>query len=169
MESYFYTKALNSEVLSEAINIRTSLRSVYDGCSYTTNSDGSVDTDNVELKFSRALISSEIDEITNVINAIGPAYDLVIRKHIENHTMNWALNQGQTLLAQFGANNLYAQKTPVQVEALATQYPELIHSLITGSLTVAYGIFITMQPDANFTQNEIDEFIIRMKIILDIP
>ncbi len=170
MEKIFYTKSgINVEVLTEAIQLRTTIRKELIGVliSEKINPDtGLVCDDNIEIQFTRALVSSELDEITNLINMVGPMYDLMIRKNIELNTMSWAIKTGQTLMAQFGANNLYAQKTTAQVTALATQYPELIHSFITGSLQTAYGIFLAMTPDANITQEEIDEFKLRLEIIL---
>lgn len=171
MEKYFFTKEnVDSEILTEAIQLRTTLRTVFLGCLISeerSELDVILD-DNIEVQFSRALISTELDEITNIINIIGPSYDLVIRKSIELNTMSWAIKTGQQLMAQLGANNLYAGKTAEQVHALATAYPELIHSMITGSLATTYGIFLAMVPDANITQEEIDEFTLRLKVILGI-
>jgi len=169
MEKYFYTKeGIDSEVLSEAIRLRTTLRSVFIGSLISEKKDinGVVLDDNIEIQFTRALISSEQDEVTALINMVGPMYDLMIRKGIENNTMAWAMKTGLNLMAQFGANNLYAGKTSTQITALATQYPDLIHSMLTGSLTVTYAIFSGMVPDANITQPEIDEFKLRLEIIL---
>ena len=168
MQKYFYTKSVDSEVLNEAICLRTSLRKVIVGVlvSDELKPDGTPIDNNIELQFTRALTSAEQDEITNIINAVGPTYDLMIRKNIENDTMAWAMKQGQTILAQFGANNLFRGKTNVQVDALVTQYPDLIHSLVTGSLSATYRIFSAMTPDANISQEEIDEFKLRLAIVL---
>lgn len=169
MEKYYYTKDnLNGEVVSEAIRLRTSLRHEFIGCMISNKHDENdvILDDNVELQFSRALVSSEQDEITAIINIVGPSYDLVIRKNIEQNTMQWALKTGQEIMAQFGANNLYRGKSAEQVEALVTQYPDLIHSLVTGSLQTAYGVFLAMQPDANINQEELDEFRLRLAITL---
>jgi len=165
MESYSYTKWVDTEVLREAINLRTTLRKIVT----SIRVDGSPDNypeDNIIIETSRALLSAEQDEITNIVNAINESYDLVIRKNLEKNTMSWAIKTGQEILAQFGANNLYSGKTAEQVHQLATAYPELIHSLITGSLQTTYGIFLSMQPDENFTQDEISEFTLRLAIIL---
>jgi len=167
MEEYFYTKNLDSDLLKEAIQLRTTLRTVLQGVSVSINQDGTVNPDNISVKFTRALLSTEQDEITAIINLMGSGtYDLEVRKSIEENVMNRVMAQGHMLLAKFAANNIYAGKNQTQVEALATQYPELIHSLITGSLTVTYGIFLAMVPDANITQGEIDEFRLRLEIIL---
>lgn len=172
MEKYFYTKSgVNSEVLTEAICLRTSLRKVFIGVSISekiSTETNNIFDDNIEIQFSRALTSIEQDEITNLINMIGPMYDLMIRKNIELNTMNWALKTGQELMAQFGANNLYRQKTPQQIVELITNYSELINSLLTGSLQTAYGVFSTMHPDANISQEEIDEFKLRLEIVLGV-
>jgi len=171
MEKYFYTKdGIDSEVLGEAIRLRTTLKDVFIGGFTSDKKDmqGNVLDNNIELQFTRALVSSEQDEIPAIINMIGPSYDLMIRKNIELNTMSWAIKKGQEVLAQFGANNLYRGKTQSQISALVTQYPDLIHSLVTGSLTTTYCIFLSMVPDANIGQEEIDEFRIRLQIILGI-
>lgn len=165
-EKYYYTKDINAGVLNEAINLRTTLRREFIKCQVCSESDGSIQDDNIEIEFSRALTSSEQDEITNLINAIGPTYDLVIRKNIETNTMAWAEQKGQMILRQFAANNIYKQKTDDQVEALVTQYPDLIHSLITGSLKTSLKVFMTMVPDNNISREELDEFVLRLQIIL---
>ena len=159
---------VDPEVLTEAINLRTTLRAEFLECYISDKRDmaGNILDDNIEMVFSRALTSVEHDEITNIINSIGPSYDLMIRKNIEKNTMSWAIKTGNEILAQFGANNLYRGKTPVQVEALVTSYPDLIHSLITGSLQATYAIFLAMPADANISQEEIDEFTLRLKIAL---
>lgn len=163
MEVYNYTKAgVDLDVLSEAIRLRTSVRKEFQGGSMR----GDQVADNIELLFNRALLSSEIDEVTAIVNAIGPSYDLVVRKNIEQNTMSWARQTGVRILDQFAANNIYRGKNATQVEALATAYPDIIHSLITGSLQTAYGVFLALQPDENITQEEIDEFALRLKIVL---
>lgn len=171
MEKYFYTKSgIDSEVLCEAIRIRTSLRAEFIG-GYTTeklDAYGELIDNNIELHFTRALISSEHDEITALINIIGPAYDLVIRKHIEKNTMPWARKTGQELLDQFGANNLYKGKSDAQIDALSKDYPDIYHTLGMGSLKAAYRIFLVLAPDENISQEEINEFKLRLEIILGI-
>lgn len=168
MESYKYTKVLDNEVLTEAIQLRTTLRNEFIGCHYAVATDGTAPIDNICLDFSRALTSSEQDEITNIVNAMGPTYDLVIRKSIEQNTMKWATEKGAEVLRQFAANNLYRGKTAEQVEALVTDYPDIIHSLLTGSLQTAYITFSNMVPDVNISQEEIDEFKLRLAVILGI-
>lgn len=165
-KKYYYTKIIDFEVLIEAIKLRTSLRSVFTGCSISLDANGQATEDNIELTFSRALLSSELDEITSIINAIDETYDLTVRKNIERDTMRWAIIQGQTLIEQFGANNLYRQKTEEQILALNTQYMSLTHSFLTGSLNLAHSILSDMQPDANISQEEIDEFKLRLEIVL---
>lgn len=168
MEKYFYTKNIDPEVLDEAIKLRTSLRSVYLSCFVNENEDGSVEDDNIEVRFTRALTSYEQDEITNLVNLVGPTYDLMIRKSIERNTMAWAMEKGKVVLAQFAANNLARGKSAQQVEALVTDYPDIIHSLLTGSLQTSYIIFSNMTADANISQEEIDEFKLRLAIILGV-
>ena len=171
MEKYFYTKeGVNGEVVSEAIKLRTTIRSEFIGSlvSDKRDDDGIILDDNIELQFTRALTSAEQDEITGIINMVGPSYDLMIRKNIEQNTMQWALKTGQEILAQFGANNLYRGKSAAQIEALVTEHPDLIHSLVTGSLNTAYTVFSAMTPDANISQEEIDEFKLRLAIVLGV-
>jgi hypothetical protein len=165
-EKYYYTKNLNSAVLDEAIRLRTSLRSAFIRCLVRINHDDTVEDNNVELEFSRALTSAEHDEITTIVNLIDDTYDLVVRKGIEENTMAWAMETGKTLLAQFASNNLYRGKTSSQIESLVMNQSVLIQSLLTGSLTTAYGVLLNMSPDANISQDEIDEFKIRLEIVL---
>lgn len=167
-EKYYYTKNLDAEVLMEAIQLRTSLRSVFVGCHVLVNGDGSVSDDNIEIEFSRALISTELDEVTNIVNLIDSSYDLMIRKTIQRDTMTWARRKGVELMDIFSSNNVFANKTPTQVRALVANYPVLLNSLMTGSLQTAYGEFLTMVPDENIAQSEIDEFKLRLEIILGI-
>ena len=166
IEKYYYTKNVDAEILEEAINLRTSVRSEFVGCHVTKNGDGSVPTDNIELEFNRALTSSEQDEITAIINSYGPAYDLVVRKGLEKNTMNWAMEEGHKILRQFAANNIYRGKSAAQVKALITDYPAMINSLVTGSLQTALAEFASTTPDANISQDEIDEFVLRLQITL---
>ena len=165
-EKYYYTKNLAPEVLVEAIQLRTSVRLEFTSCRVSINHDGSIIDDNIELQFSRALTSVEQDELVTIVNDIGPEYDLAIRKNIEKNTMAWARQKGTELMDQFAANNIYRQKSPEQVEALAHDYPNIIHDFTTGSLQTAYTTFSTMIPDANISQEEIDEFKLRIAIIL---
>lgn len=169
MEKYFYTKSsVDSEILTEAIQLRTSVRKEFTGCLISQKKDeqGAILDNNIELHFSRALSSAEHDEITLIINNYGPGYDLVIRKSIEKNVASWARKQGTELVDKLGANNMYRGKTPTQIEALVTEYPILVTSLLTGSLNTAYAIFLNKLPDANITQEEIDEFKLRLEIIL---
>lgn len=171
MEKYFYTKSgIDNEVLKESILLRTTLRTIFIDLMISEKLDdnGALVDDNIEMQFSRALTSLEQDEITNLVNMVGPTYDLMIRKNIELNTMSWAQKEGMKLMSILGANNLYRQKTFSQVEALTTQYPELIHSMLTGSLTITKSIFDNMTPDANISQEEIDEFKLRVNIILGV-
>jgi len=169
MQTYNYTKAVDPEVLQEAIQLRTTLRNFFVSCSVVLLSDGSAFPDNVEIIFSKVLESSEEDQVISIINEMGPTYDLIIRKSIERNTMKWAMEKGKEILAQFASSNLYMQKTDAQIEALVTEYPDLIHSLVTGSLKTAYITFLSMTPDDNISQPEIDEFSTRLAIILGIP
>lgn len=169
MESYKYTKSVDAEVVNEAINLRTSLRSIYLGCHVHLNADGSAPEDNICLDFSRALTSSEQDEITVIINAYGPEYDLVVRKKIEKGTMTWAKAKGSEFLDQFSANNMYRQKDAATIKRLIEADKDLITSLKIGSLQTSLGYLMAKTPNADITQEEIDEFVLRMKIILGIP
>ena len=167
-EFYYYTKDVDAEVIQEAIKLRTSVRSEFIGCHVIKNGDGTIPDDNISLEFSRALLASEIDELSTVVNDYDPSYDLVIRKGLEKDTMKWAMEEGHKILRQFAANNIYRGKTAAQVEALVTQYPTMINSLVTGSLQTALVAFMTTAPDSNITQEEIDEFVLRLQITLGI-
>lgn len=167
MEKYYYTKAMSGDILQEALSLRTTLRKVITGVNVSGDfSDAEVDDDNIEITTSRVLTSSELDEIANLINTIDVNYDLVVRRGIETGTMTWAMNVGREMLCKFSSNNLYRGKTESQTDALVENYPHLIHALITGSLTKAYREFASMVPDDNISQDEINEFKLRLAIIL---
>lgn len=166
METYTYTKKLSPDVLTEAIKLRTSLRKVFTSIEYREEADGTVEDKNVSLMFNRALTSSEQDEITQVVNDMSDTYDLVVRKGLERDVMTWAETQGNMLIRQFGANNIYQQKTDEQIDALATNYKDVLSALSTGSLKSAYRQMLAMQPDSNISQAEIDEFTIRIMEVL---
>lgn len=171
---YYYTKKLKDSVLIEAIQLRTSIRKEFLNCNYFLDSNGEVPQNNIALSFSRALTSLEQDELTVIINAMGNyseqapygTYDLEIRKHIEETTMTWAEMKGKEIMRQFASHNIFRGKTDDQVDALSTQYPDILHTLSTGSLKAAYRVFSSMTPDANISQEEIDEFKLRIMITL---
>lgn len=166
MEKYYYTKPMDSNTFQEAVNLRTTLRKVIEGIQVSGDFFSETEDDNIEIVANRALTSAEQDEITNLVNTIDQTYDLYLRAKIEKSTMSWAMTIGKEMLCKFSSNNLYRGKSDAQVDALVENYPHLIHALLTGSLTKAYREFISMVPDENISQEEIDEFALRLLIIL---
>ncbi len=168
-EKIVYHEIIDPEVLTEAIALRIPFSDVCTGIKtrYPKPSDENQDT-YTEIHLSRTLTSEEHDQITAIINALGPSYDLQIRKGIEKNVMVWAMEQGHLLLRQFAANNIYRQKTPEQLTRLLDEKCLLITSLMTGSLTIAYSELSATIADEDFSQEEIDEFKLRLEIALGI-
>lgn len=166
IQKYYHTKVLDSEVLEEAIRLRTTLHKDFVGCKVELNHDGTAPQNNVELSFSKVLTSAEWDSVAVILNEIGPSYDLQIRKGIENGTMTWAMAEGMKLMAQLSANNVYRGKTAEQIERILVKTEPIIRSLVTGSLKTTYAQFSAMAPDGDISQEEIDEFKKRLEIIL---
>lgn len=167
MEKYYFTKWIDGEVLQEAIVLRTSLSELFCGIRILGTPENIPD-DNIEICTTRALYSHEQDEITNIINVIDENYDLWVRKKIEKQTMSWAIKEGQEVIAQIGANNIYRGKDENQTDRLVENYPNLLNALGTGSLKKAYREFLAITPNDDFTQEELDEFVKRMEYLLRI-
>lgn len=166
IEKYYFTKNVNDEVLDEAIKLRSDLGNIYLGSSVEINQDESVNDDNIEIRFNRAITAAEKDQIINLINLIDDNYDLVIRKKIEQDTMVRSMQFGQQFLAQFSANNIYRGKSAVQVAAIIQTYPDLINYALTGSMSGLHYMVSNMTPDENISQEEIDEFKKRIEFFL---
>lgn len=108
------------------------------------------------------------DSLISVINSYTLTCEMQIRYNIEKTLITPAMQYGNEILAKFASNNFYRQKSDAQVDALIEGYPELIHSLITGSLTKSYREFSIMEANENITQEEINEFKARVGWFLGI-
>jgi len=166
MEKYYYTKSVIADVLQDMISLDNILRPLVKNVSVTTNSDGSIPDDNVEISTDIVLDSAQLDALAAVINAYGPAHALVVRYGIETNVMTPAMQYGYNFLSKLSANNIYLGKTAEQINALLSNYPELIHAALTGSLISLYTVISGMVADANISQDEIDEFKLRLEIYL---
>jgi len=158
---YEYTKALDGSILDDMIKLNVELRPKY---SRTT-----VVVDDVVCIFNEALTAEEHDTLNVVIDQYSDTHPLVVRRDIELNHMVPAMSFGMNFLAKFSANNIYLGKTGIQVAALLEAYPDLIHAAITGSREALYYTVATMVPSADISQEEIDEFTLRLKIELGIP
>jgi len=168
MEKYYYTKSVIADVLQDMISLDNVLRPLVKNVSVTTNSDGSIPDDNIEISTDIVLDSAQLDALAVVINAYSPAHALVVRYGIETNVMTPAMQYGYNFLSKLSANNIYLGKTAAQINALLADYPELIHAALTGSLISLYTVISTMTADANISQDEIDEFKLRLEIYLGI-
>jgi len=166
MEKYYYTKSVIADVLQDMVNLNNILRPLVKNVSVTTNSDGSIPDDNIEISTDIVLESTQLDELAALINAYGPANALVVRYGIETNVMTPAMQYGYNFLSKLSANNIYLGKTAEQINALLANYPDLIHAALTGSLISLYSVISTMEADANISQDEIDEFKLRLEIYL---
>ncbi len=166
MEKYYYTKEVVGTILQEIIDLNNILRPLIKNVSVTNNADGSIPDDNIEISTDIVLDSTQLDELASIINAYSASHALVIRYGIETNIMTPAMMYGYTFLSKLSANNIYLGKTAEQINALLATYPSLIHAALTGSLNSLYAIISAMTPDANISQDEIDEFQLRLEIYL---
>lgn len=166
--TYKYTKEVIADVLHEMISFNSTLRPKFEGLMVKVNGDGTVPDDNVEVVMTEVLLSAEEDELTAIVNSYGPANQFVVRYGIEQNVMTPAVKFGNDFLMKFASNNIYLGKTPVQIGTLLNTYPDLIHASITGSLTALYATISSMVADENISQEEIDEFKLRLEIYLGI-
>ena len=158
---YEYTKEnVDGEVLNEMILFNSNLRAKSIGISIAGT--------DIECCFNAALEPSEHDELNVIIDQYGPSHELVVRKGIETNTMVKCMKFGESFLAKFTANNIYREKSSAQISSLLSTYPDLIHCCITGSLQSLYYIISNMVASENISQDEIDEFKLRLEIFLGI-
>ena len=165
---YYYTKDfdVNSAVLMDMLRL-SSLKPKLDNIRIGYNPD--IDKmGTIEVFMTEVLQSEEEDILIGIINEYSLTCPMQIRYNLETTLINPAMSYGQEILAKFASSNLYLQKTDAQIDALVEGYPELIHSLITGSLTKAYREFASMPANENITQAEIDEFKARLGWFLGI-
>ncbi len=169
MEVIKFTKIINYTVLNEAINLRTNLGELIDKIEYSFPNGFSKDeelTDNLVFHFNTALSSDKKDELAELINNIDDNYDLAVRHQMQNGIIKDKMTFGREFIAMFAANNNYKDKTAEQIGAMLSKYPNLIMCCLTGSIEALYGIMLTIQPDSNIDQEEIDEFKKRIEIFL---
>ena len=124
------------------------------------------DEDNLLLHFDKALLSEEKDEIANIVNSLNDDYDLVKRDRIKKGIIKDKMAFGHDFMAMFAANNEYRNKTAQQIGGMLAKYPALITCCLTGSIESLYGLVLTMKEDEFVTQEEIDEFKLRLEIYL---
>lgn len=155
---YEYNKSVIADVLDDMIKFNSLLRPKYIGVLSNATA--------IICRFSEALTPDEHDTLNVIVDSYSDTHELVVRKGIEENVMTPAMIYGNNFLAKFSANNLYRNKTPIQIGTLLATYPDLIHAAITGSLTALYGTMLTMVADANISQEEIDEFKLRLELHL---
>jgi hypothetical protein len=169
MEKITFTTQINYSILNDAIRLRTSLSDVIEKVEYSFNSykyEQQELVDNLGIHCNRALLSSERDEIVNLVNSINDDYDLVIRDKIKKTISNQKIEFGKDFLSVFAASNTYLNKSAEQISNLLGQYPNLIMCCLTGSIETLLALVHTITPDDNISQSELDEFIKRIEIFL---
>ena len=157
---YTYTKEVNPDVLREIIDLDNRLRAIMEGM-YTHG-------DAITIVTIVALTPDQHDILNVLVDSYNDTHPLVVRKNIEVNVMTPAMKYGMSFLAKFSSNNIYLNKTAEQVGALLTMYPDVIHAALTGSLQALYYTTSTMVADDNISQEEIDEFKLRLEIQLGI-
>ena len=122
--------------------------------------------DNVEICSTMVLTSDELDQIANAINAFDETHSLVVRNNLRiNHVdpnKTWAAN----LIATFGANNLYRQKSIENYNLLFQDFASIMDKCGAGAVELAYMEMILLVPNAAFLQEEKDEFLKRFEAYL---
>lgn len=157
-QMYYYTKphAINGVVLMDMIKL-SSLKPKLESLKVVFNPDTD-EMDTVEIYMIEVLQSTDEDILAQIINEYSPSYSLEARYHLENSLINPAMSYGREIIAKMGTNNVYLQKTDAQIQAISANFQPLIMDLLTGSLKQAYYKVLDIQPDANITQAELDEF-----------
>jgi hypothetical protein len=156
MEKRYYTKSVNSEILKEMFLLNADIwPKIFAINVQGLESDETPKEDNIEIMFKEVPTSAELDIVAEIINDYGSGHELHIRYGLETNVMVPAMQFGQTILAKFAANNLYRGKTDEQVDSLITDYPELIHGLVTGSLTASFREFATLETRMLPPNNEV--------------
>jgi hypothetical protein len=169
MEVIKFTKIINYTALNEAIHLRTSLGEYLTRIDYSFPNGFSKDEeliDNLVFHFNTALSSDQKDELADLINKIDDNYDLVVRHGMQNGIIKDKMTFGKEFIAMFAANNNYREKTAEQIGAMLAKYPSLVICCLTGSIEALYGIMLTVQPDGNIYQDEINEFKKRIELFL---
>lgn len=168
MEKYYYTKWVKS---SEAVpfeelimlNVDLALWEKLTFLIRPYENESDVTDDNIEICATEALVSSEIDQITNAVNMFHEGHELVIRNNLRinhvNANRSWCIN----LIETFGANNLYIDKSAEQYGQLFVDFASIIDKLIAGAPELAYIEMLQLVPNASFSQVEKDEFIKRFE------
>jgi len=165
MQTYRYTLDSTCNVLNDILQLNDTLRPLVSNVMVRKNIDGSVPENNVMVTTNVVLNSDQEDILIAIINGYN-MNPLKMRNMLETNVMGPAMSFGMEFLKRFSANNLYLEKTDVQIGALLNTYPDLIHACITGSLKSLYATMLSMTADENISQGEIDEFKKRVEIYL---
>jgi hypothetical protein len=166
MHTYSFTKKIKYGVLVDAINLKTTLGSLFVSYGYKESKEEDL-SDNLTIVFNRVLLSHEEDEINDLINNLNDNHELVVRHGIRMNEVKNKMSFGKSFIDIFAANNVYRNKSSEQVAVMLQSYPSLIMCCLTGSIEALYSIVSNMLPDPNITEEELEDFKKIIEIFLD--
>ena len=162
MEVLYFRIDIDTIVLREAINLRTSLSDFLTKIEYQHMNE-QTEENNLAIHFNRALLSSEKDEIADLVNVVNDEYDLCVRKKIKETSTKSKIAFGNEFIAMISANNEYRNKSDYQVAAMIEKYPRIIMCCLLGAISSLYNLVLTMESDENISDEEIQEFKLRIE------
>jgi hypothetical protein len=173
MERISFKAEIDTQVLREAIELKTQLGYALESISYYYIPDHLKDSmeygvteSNLVLDFNRALISEEKDEIANLINNLDDTHELVIRKKIKEVIIKDKFVFGNEFIQIFSANNEYREKSQAQILGMMQKYPDILMLCLSGSIESLYYVLSNMQEDEFISSQEIEEFKKRVEFFL---
>lgn len=155
---YWYKKdhEINAVVLIDLIKL-SDLKSKFESLKVVYNIE-TLRMDTVEIYMNEVLLSEDEDKLSSIINEYSLSHPLEVRQNLENTLINPAMSYGREIVAKMGTNNVYQNKTDEQIAAISLQFNEMIIDLLTGSLKQAYYKCLSLEPNENISQDEIEEF-----------
>lgn len=155
---YYYVKDfdVNSAVLMDILRLST-LKPKLENLKIEYNADTSL-MGIIHVYMNEVLVSEDEDILIGIINDYTLTCEMQIRYNIETELINPAMSYGREMLAKFGTNNVYRQKTDEQIQGISESFQPLILDLLTGSLKQAYYKALALEASESTTQEEIDEF-----------
>lgn len=171
MEKYYYTKLVKSnEVLAfqEIVKLSVSL-TLAEKIGFNIKpckSEMDLQDDNILITTPQVLTSDELDEIAAAINSFNSNHPLVIRNDIRINHVDPNITWGLNMIATFGANNLYLDKSLPDLQLLINDFSGITTKLLIGAVEMAYIDILQLPVTSYFSQEEKDEFIKRFELYL---
>jgi len=171
MEKYYFTKWVKPEetvAFEEVISLNVDL-ALWEKLGLFIrphNLESQVTDDNIEVQATMILTSDEQDQLADAINSFNENHELVERNKIRINRVNPNITWAQNLIATFGANNLFLDKSLPDLTALIATFDNLMRLCNAGAVEMAYIELLQIAPDATFSQAEKDEFVKRFEVYL---